>query len=70
MGGRVRFCRPELKAQAGSKGNMRTFRHAVIIFLIFFIGTIALIHADRQCSVTAGESGAIEESVEDLLLKY
>lgn len=43
---------------------MKTFGKTVAIFLIFFIGTLSLIHADRQCGQMTGNYGGLEETIE------
>lgn len=33
---------------------MKTFGKSVVIFLLFMIGTAAIVHVDRQCAQMAG----------------
>lgn len=36
-----------------------------VIFVLFFMGTTAMIHVDRQCAHMNGENGEIMEKVEN-----
>ena len=46
---------------------MKTFGRSVAIFLIFLVGTLSVIHVDRQCQeMNAGDGGFIEK-VENLI---
>ena len=30
---------------------LKTFRNAVILFMLFMVGTMAVVHVDRQCAM-------------------
>jgi len=44
---------------------MRTWMNFIIIFLLFFMGTTAIIHVDRQCAHMDGKTAGIIENVEN-----
>lgn len=48
---------------------MKTFRKAIILLAVFFIGTVSLFHADRQCAQINGGDKTILTAVEKLFDK-
>ena len=44
---------------------MKLFRKSVVIFLVFMLGTMALIHVDRQCAQMEKTTADIAEEVEN-----
>lgn len=49
---------------------MKTWIKSLVIFLVFFMGSTAVIHVDRQCAHMYGESVEIISSVENTIEKY
>lgn len=49
---------------------MKTLAKCILISLIFFVGTTALIHVDRQNAQMHRQSGQIIESIENIIEKY
>lgn len=49
---------------------MKTLAKCMVITLIFFAGTTALIHVDRQNAQMHRQSGQIIESIENTIEKY
>ncbi len=48
---------------------MKLFRKSVVIFLVFMLGTMALIHVDRQCAQMEKTTADIAEEVENIIEK-
>lgn len=48
---------------------MKLFRKSVVVFLVFMLGTMALIHVDRQCARMEGAEAALAERAEKLIEK-
>ncbi len=46
---------------------MKTFRRSVVVFLIFFLGTVCAIHVDRQCQQMNGGDGGFIEKMENFI---
>jgi len=44
---------------------MKTLCKSIVIFLLFFIGTTAVVHVDRQCAHMNRQSAVMTEAVED-----
>ena len=44
---------------------MHTMIKMLCVFLIFFMGTTALVHVDRQCSHMVGQDAQIMETIEN-----
>lgn len=38
---------------------MKTFAKAIVIFILFFMGTTAVVHVDRQCAQINGTEAKI-----------
>lgn len=49
---------------------MKTFMQCIAIALIFFVGTTALIHVDRQSGQMHRQNVQIIESLENIIEKY
>ena len=49
---------------------MKTLAKSIVIALIFFAGTTALIHVDRQTAQMSRQNGQIIESIENTIEKY
>lgn len=49
---------------------MKTLMKSLVIALIFFVGTTALIHVDRQAAYMNRQDGQIIESLENIIEKY
>ena len=48
---------------------LKTLRQTVVVFLIFLIGTLALVHVDRQCAMMDGDTGQVMEKLENFIEK-
>lgn len=46
---------------------MKTFRNALILFLLFMTGTMAAVHIDRQCAMMEGHAVSFAESLAEKL---
>ena len=52
------------------KQKMKTLAKSMIIALIFFVGTTALIHVDRQNAQMYRQKAQIMETIENTIEKY
>lgn len=52
---------------------MKTLRQAMVVFLIFLTGTVALVHVDRQCAMMDADThtslGSVLEKLENFIEK-
>ncbi len=48
---------------------MKTFGRTVAVFLMFLVGTVSLIHVDRQCQMMNAGDGGFLEKVENFIEK-
>ncbi|MCI9640329.1 MAG: hypothetical protein HFE72_09465 [Emergencia sp.] len=46
---------------------MKTFRNAVILFMLFMVGTMAVVHVDRQCAMMERNTDSFAESLTEKL---
>lgn len=46
---------------------MKTFARSAAVFLIFLVGTVSVIHVDRQCRQMDGGGGCFIEKVENFI---
>lgn len=53
---------------------MKTLMKSLVVFLLFFMGTTAMVHVDRQCAHMYGKTdeimASIENTVENTIEKY
>ena len=49
---------------------MKTWMKSLMIYLIFFVGTAAVVHVDRMNAEVCRESPQIIETVENTIEKY
>lgn len=49
---------------------MKTLAKCVVIALIFFLGTTAMVHVERQNAYMNGQQGQIIETLENIIEKY
>ena len=53
---------------------MKTLKQALLVFALFFFGTTAVVHIDRQCALMNGEDAviteALENTAENIIEKY
>ena len=54
----------------GGEQKMKTLAKSVIIALIFFLGTTAVIHVDRQNAQMYRQKAQIMETIENTIEKY
>lgn len=50
--------------------SLKTFRNAVILFLLFMTGTMAVVHVDRQCAMMDRNMDSFAESLTEKLENY
>lgn len=48
---------------------MKTFGKSIIVFLIFFVGTLSVIHVDRQGARMSGTGALFTETIENFIEK-
>lgn len=46
---------------------MKTFRKSIVIFFLFMLGTMAVMHVDRQCRALEGGGTTIAEQITEEL---
>ena len=49
---------------------LKTFRNAVILFMLFMVGTMAVVHVDRQCAMMERNTDSFAESLTEKLENY
>ncbi|MGN0659143.1 MAG: hypothetical protein ACI4LA_06015 [Emergencia sp.] len=49
---------------------MKTFKKSAVIFLLFLLGTLSVIHVDRQCQAAAANGMSIIGNMEKFIENY
>ena len=50
--------------------SLKTFRNAVVLFLLFMVGTMAVVHVDRQCAMMERNTESFAETLTEKLENY
>lgn len=48
---------------------MKTFRKSIVLFIVFLLGTVSLVHVDRQCAQIDGSHVPVMERLENFIDK-